>query len=177
MERHNCLKPALGKIPLIHEVHGIPYRVVKTVYDALPWLWSKLGLLAGAVVSTFYVKATLTMTEETQILPYPENINMNMIRNSVLWATTNDGARRYKYRNCYLTPTGLHINIDLEAPENQQGMKVIWNIMLANKTWGKKPHCNNFFENAWEYADNRPRVPHDFPCPPHPTDFPYIPLP
>lgn len=137
--KHNCMKPTPNGTPLIHEIHGEPYKIVKAVYLALPWLWSKLGMFSGSLVNTVYLKATLTTTEPVQILPYPPNVTMQNIRNSVLWATTKDD-RRYKYRNCYLTETGLHINIDLQAPEPQRGIKVVWNIMLAasNKS---KCHC------------------------------------
>ena len=149
MGRHNCMNTVPGNSPLIHEVHGEPYKVVKAVYMALPWLWSKLGMLTGSLVNTLYMKATLTSGEPTQLLPYPPSVTMQNIRGSVLWATTNDGARRYKYRNCYLTEAGLLINIDLQAPENQRNMKVVWNIMLANKPWGKGAHGPHFFHNPW----------------------------
>lgn len=152
--RHNCMNVVPGNSPLIHEVHGEPYKVVKAVYMALPWLWSKLGMLTGSLVNTTYLKATLTTTEATQVIPYPPMVNMSNIRNSVLWATTKDGARRYKYRNCYLTETGLLINIDLQAPENQRGMKVVWNIMLANKPWGKGPHNHKFFQNPYDCCED-----------------------
>ena len=154
MGRMNPCSNLAGNAPLIHDVHGEPYKVVKAVYMALPWLWSKLGMLAGSLVSTFYVKATLATSESTQTIPYPPGINMMNIRNSVVWAVTNDGTRRYKYRNCYLDETGLHLNIDLQAPANQAGEKIVWNIMLANRPWGKRPHGGGFFQNAWEWQDD-----------------------
>lgn len=167
MSRHNCMNVVPGNSPLIHEVHGEPYKVVKAVYMALPWLWSKLGMLMGALVNTMYVKATLTTTEQTQLIPYPPPVNMMNIRNSVLWAITKDGTRRYKYRNCHLTETGLLINIDLQAPENQKGIKVVWNIMLANKPWGKGPHGPGFFHTPFDCEDVVPPF-HYRPVPPGP---------
>ena len=176
MGRFNPCNPVVGNGPLIHEVHGEPYKVVKAVYAALPWLWSKLGMLAGSLVNTFYVKATLTTSEAQQTIPYPPGINMMNVRNSVVWALTNDGTRRYKYRNCYLDETGLVLNIDLRAPENQQGMKIIWNIMLANKPWGKNPHGAGFFHNAWDWSDDDCVPPfHWRPFPPMPPQVPPCP--
>ena len=132
MMKRNCMNTVVGAGPLIHEVHGEPYKIVRAVYMALPWLWSKFGMLTGSLVNTYSMKTTLTTVEPTQLLPYPQFANMHNIRNSALWAVTNDGTRRYKYRNCYLTEAGLMINIDLQAPENQRGMKVVWTLMLAN---------------------------------------------
>lgn len=191
MGRMNPLNTVPGNSPLIHEVHGEPYKVVKAVYGALPWLWSKLGMLAGALVSTFYVKATLSTTEATQVIPYPMGINMMNIRNSVVWVLTNDFKRRYKYRNCYLDETGLHLNIDLDAPADKRGAKIIWNMMLANRPWGRGPHGGGFFQNAWEWQDDnvppfhyaRPPFGVGHPCPPpegyapFPGDFPCPPMP
>ena len=185
MGRFNPCNPVVGNGPLIHEVHGEPYKVVKAVYAALPWLWSKLGMLAGSIVSTFYVKATLTTSEAQQTIPYPPGINMMNIRNSILWVFTNDGTKRYIHRNCYLNETGLVINIDLQAPENKAGAKVIWNIMIANRPWGKKPHGDGFFQNAWDWSDDDcvppfhwrpfpPMPPQVPPCPPN-DGFPPVP--
>lgn len=189
MGRFNPCNPVAGPAPLIHEVHGEPYKIVKMVYSALPWLWAKLGALAGSIVSTFYVKATLTQSESTQVIPYPPGINMMNIRNSILWVLTNptNGAevRRYIHRNCYLNETGLVINIDQSAPQTKAGAKVIWNIMVANRPWGKKPHGDGFFQNAWNWQDDDcvppfhwagfpPMPPGVPPCPPQ-DGFPPMP--
>ena len=187
MGRFNPCNPVVGNGPLIHEVHGEPYKVVKAVYAALPWLWSKLGMLAGSLVNTFYVKATLTQSDSTQVIPYPPGINMMNIRNSIVWVLTNEAEpRRYVHRNNYLTETGLLIKIDQNAPAEKAGAKIIWNIMLANKPWGKKPHCDGFFHNAWGWDDDcvppfhwagMPPVPPGVPpCPP-PDGFPPVPPP
>ena len=195
MGRMNPCSTVPGNSPLIHEVHGEPYKVVKAVYGALPWLWSKLGMLAGALVSTFYVKATLSSTDAVQIIPYPPGINMMNIRNSVVWVVTNpdpnNPPRRYKYRNCYLAEDGLHLNIDLQAPVDKRGARIVWNMMLANRPWGQRPHGGGFFQNAWDWCDDnvppfhyaRPPYGVGQPCPPpdgyapFPGDFPCPPMP
>lgn len=178
MMRQNCLNPlpGTGNVPLIHEIHGEPYKVVKAVYMALPWLWSKLGVLTGSLVNSLSMPATLTTTEPTQLLPYPPYVNMQNIKSSVLWAVTNDGTRRYKYRNCYLGESGLIINIDLQAPENQRGIRVLWTIMLANKPWGCRQHGPEFFNNPWGGDDVV--LPFNYrPTPPPPINMPYPPPP
>lgn len=194
MMRHNCLDPRPCTSPLIHETTGEDFKIIKTVYLALPWLWSKLGLLRGSLVNMTSVTATLTTTEPVQIIPYPQNVTMKNIKSSVLWALTKDN-RRYKYRNCHLIDTGLKINIDLQAPDPQKGIDVVWNIMLTDLIDSHQCGCEhhhhhhhimpNFVRVPWDCCNDVPpfHFPKHLPPPHKPCDcddvppFPFPPFP
>ncbi len=173
MIRYNCLNPASGGAPLIHDIHGEPYKVVKAVYMALPWLWSKLNSQQGPTNNTFQIPAKLTTTEDTQLIVYPPYVRMLDIKDSVVWAVTNSGNRKYKYRNCHLSNAGLVLNIDLQAPDDQKGMNILWVATLINKAWNARPYKPQPepFVNPWNCGCGEHIPPFNYgpPVPPPPS--------
>lgn len=135
-------------MPLIHDMHGEAYKVTKAVYMALPFLWERLGAIYGAVASTVSVRGQVAVTNEPdqiQLIPFPANISIKQVADYTCWVATLDGKRRYKYQNSYLTPQGLVLRLDHQAPEMQKGMPFLWVIELTNKPWGHGPHGHGWF--------------------------------